>query len=570
MKKALPGWRGLIQLFVVTILPLTLLLLLVIISSITLHERDMRALVGERDERAVQSAAAAIESELHHRTAMITLLSTSLDESPIGEEIHSDFDGGIAYFDSNGDLIKASRSPNLWGWVAQNKQSLALASPPNEDVLFSPSFSDPESGQVFIIISIYSSAQNRVIAGAFTPASLASEVLSAAYPANNHATIFLMDSTRRILFVSGSLAPENLPTDHPGVTESLRGESGTQYVEMAEAEHVVAYSPVPMTGWALILEEEWAHVVSPSLQATQLAPLVFVPVLILAVIALWFGAKQIVQPLQKLESKAAALAMGDFNAINEPVGGISEVQHLQRELTEMARKVQAAQVGLHDYIGAITSAQEEERLRLARELHDETIQSVIALKQRVYLAEKAVSEKAGKASLRKLEGLAEETVQNLRRIIRALRPIYLDDLGLTTALEMLAKEIRSPQVRFSCIGQERRLERTIELILYRIAQEALSNVVRHAGASHASLAINFNDHEIHLEVSDNGSGFILPEAPTDFALRGHFGLLGMKERSELIGGRLVVQSEPKSGTRISIMVPNSEDQTVLHLPDDQD
>ena len=126
----------------------------------------------------------------------------------------------------------------------------------------------------------------------------------------------------------------------------------------------------------------------PELELTLVAPLVLIPPLLFAVAALWFAAKQIVQPLQRLESKAAALAWGDFETIKESVGGISEVQHLQKELTEMSRKVRAAQDGLHDYIGAITSAQEEERARLARELHDDTIQAVIALKQRVQLAQK--------------------------------------------------------------------------------------------------------------------------------------------------------------------------------------
>jgi two-component system sensor histidine kinase UhpB len=358
-----------------------------------------------------------------------------------------------------------------------------------------------------------------------------------------------------LLYVSGTLAPESLPADHPGVAEALRGESGTQYAEMSNAEHVIAYSPIPMTGWALITEEEWGHVVNPSLQATQMAPLVFVPIFILALIALWFGAKQIVQPLQKLESKAAALAAGDFESIKESVGGISEVQHLQKELSEMARKVQAAQVGLHDYIGAITSAQEEERLRLARELHDETIQSVIALKQRVQLAEKLVKDQHGKKSLQELEGLAEQTVENLRRIIRALRPIYLEDLGLVTALEMLARETKSVSVDFHRTGHEQRLERDVELALYRIAQEALSNVARHAKAKSATLNINFSEREIKLEISDDGVGFIMPTSPTDFAPSGHFGLLGMKERSELIGGKFEVESEARIGTRVVIRIP---------------
>ena len=555
MKNIFSSRRGLIQLFAVTVLPLTLLLLLVAFGSVTLHERDMRALVGERDERAVQSAAAAIESELHHRAAIISLLSNSIEETPVNSDLISDFDGGLAYFDSNGGLIKSTPPTGLWDWVAQNKQTLTFASPAHPEAVFSSPFLDPTSKHFFVIVSVYSASRDIILAGAFTPASLATETLSATYPASSHATIFLMDSSRRLLFVSGTLAPESLPADHPGVAEALRGESGTLYTKMSHTEHVVAYSPIPLTGWALITEEEWGHVISPSLQATQMAPLVFIPVFILALIALWFGAKQIVQPLQKLESKATALAWGDFESINESVGGISEVQHLQKELAEMARKVQSAQEGLHDYIGAITSAQEEERLRLARELHDETIQAVIALKQRVQLAEKLVKDQNGKRSLQELEDLAEQTVENLRRIIRALRPIYLEDLGLVTALEMLARETKPLQVDFSRTGPEQRLERDIELALYRIAQEALSNVVRHAKASSATLDIGFSEKEIKLEISDDGVGFVVPASPTDFAPSGHFGLLGMRERSELIGGKFEVKSEAGVGTQLSVRLP---------------
>jgi signal transduction histidine kinase len=555
MKNISPRWRGLTQLFAVTVLPLTLLLLLVAFGSVTLHERDMRALVGERDERAVQSAAAALDSELHHRAATISLLSNSTDESLTNADLISDFDGGLAYFDSSGQLIKSSPPTGLWDWVAQNEENLPFADSTNPEAVFSSPFLDPTSKQFFVIVSVYSPSRDMIVAGAFSPASLASKTFSATYPASSQATIFLLDSSRRLLFVSGTLAPESLPADHPGVAEALRGESGTLYTQLSHEEHVVAYSPIPLTGWALITEEEWGHVVSPSLQLTQLAPLVFVPVFILALIALWFGAKQIVQPLQKLESKAAALAWGDFESINESVGGILEVQHLQKELTEMARKVQAAQEGLHDYIGAITSAQEEERLRLARELHDETIQSVIALKQRVQLAGKLVKDQSGKNSLQELEGLAEQTVENLRLIIRALRPIYLEDLGLATALEMLARETKTLQVDFYCDGQEKRLERDVELALYRIAQEALSNVVRHAKASRATINLNFSEHEIKLEISDDGSGFVVPQSPTDFATSGHFGLLGMRERSELIGGRLEVKSEAGVGTQVTVRLP---------------
>jgi len=565
MKRLLPGWRGLTQLFVVTVLPLTVLLLLIAFGGVNMHQQDMRALVGERDERAVQSAAAALQSELHHRVATISSMAVLSAEDLTFEEIFAttndlanDFNGGIAFLNSDGHLLANKNEDKLWGWISQNTQGLSIASPSNHGPVFSAPVFDPNSKRFFVIISAYSTARNVIVAGAFSPESLAVETLSATYPTGSHVTIYLLDESRRLLFVSGTLAQDSLESDHPGVTEALQGESGVLYVKKDNTEHVVAYSPIKSTGWALITEEEWEMVISPSLQLTQMAPLVVVPAFILALIAIWFGAKQIVQPLQRLESKAAALAWGDFEAIKESVGGISEVQHLQMELTEMSRKVLAAQNGLHDYIGAITSAQEDERMRLARELHDDTIQAVIALKQRVQLVQKLVKDQRGRRSLSELEILAEQTIENLRRLTRALRPIYLEDLGLVTALEMLAREtsqVNQMETDFQKQGHERRLQSEVELALYRIAQEALSNVAHHAKANHAILHFSFSDHEIQLAVSDDGIGFQMPKSPTDFAPNGHFGLLGIHERADLIGARLEIESVIGKGTSLKVVLP---------------
>ena len=562
--------RGLtVQLFATTVLPLTLLLLVIAFGSVYLHEQDMRSLVGERDERAVQAAAASLESELHHRYASITSLvalaelSNDLSFIATTDDLASDFDGGLAYLNDSGQLITTSDTSGPWAWITQTNISLATPSEPQP--VLSSSIPDPRSQRTFVIVSQYSAPLNIIVAGVFSPETLANKTLPASYPANDRVTIYLLDASRRLLFASGPFAAESLPADHPGVNEALRGKSGTSYIQVDGSEHVIAYSPIPSTGWALITEEAWQAVVSPTLQATQMAPLVLVPAFILALVAIWFGAKQIVQPLQQLESKSAALAWGDFNAIQESVGGISEVRHLQMELMQMARKVQAAQEGLHDYIGAITSAQEEERTRLARELHDDTIQAVIALKQRVQLAQKSVKDQNGNQALRELETLAEQTIENLRRLTRALRPIYLEDLGLVTALEMLARETSQAnhlEVNFKRSGQERRLSREVELALYRIAQEALNNVVHHAKAQHTALHIGF-DKEIKLEVTDDGVGFSVPKSPTDFAPSGHFGLLGMMERADLIGGRFEVQSETGRGTRLSVrlVIPSDRSKT---------
>ncbi len=578
MKRFIPGWRGLTQLFAFTILPLTLLLLVIAFGGVNMHQQDMRALVGERDERAVQSSAAALESELHHRIATITSMAVLSSEDLTFDEIFAttndlaeDFNGEMAFLDSDGGLLANTGNDSFWTWVSQNAQSLSLASPSDTspfgddatalstslEPVFSTPILDPNSKRLFVIVSAYSTARDVIVAGAFSPETLAAETLSTTYPTGSHVTIYLLDKSRRLLFVSGALAQETLEPNHPGVTEALQGQSGVLYVKKDKTEHVVAYSPIESTGWALITEEEWEMVISPSLQLTQMAPLVMVPAFILALIALWFGAKQIVQPLQRLESKAAALAWGDFDAIKESVGGISEVQHLQLELTEMSRKVQSAQNGLHDYIGAITSAQEDERMRLARELHDDTIQAVIALKQRVQLAQKSVKDQHGRQSLTELEALAEQTIENLRRLTRALRPIYLEDLGLVTALEMLAREISQNNqqvVDFQKTGQERRFSREVELSLYRIAQEALNNVVKHSKATHANLKIVFDTSEIKLEVSDNGNGFLVPKSPTEFAPNGHFGLMGVHERADLIGARLEIESALGMGTSLKLVL----------------
>jgi len=560
----LPKWRGFTtQLVLLTILPLTLLLLAIALGSVYMHQQDMRALVGERDERALQAAAAALESELHHRATTIASLALfAQSEADLSSErltiadqdLKVDFDGGLAYFDDTRHLLATTNQNGPWTWVEQNKHSLTLASSSDIEPVFSSPFIEPVSNRTFIILSAYS-PRGVILAGAFSPETLAHETLSPSYPATSHATIFLLASSGDLLFISGAHSSEGLSPDQNISQRALRGESSIAYIQKDNTEHVVAFSSIPLTGWALLSDEAWENVGSPSLQLTQVAPLVLIPAFLLALIALWFSARRIIQPLQKLESKAAALAWGDFEGIKEPVGGISEINQLQNELGEMARKVQSAQEGLRDYIGAITSAQEDERHRLARELHDDTIQAVIALKQRVQLIKRTVKDKKTHQSLDELESLSEQTIENLRRLTRALRPIYLEDLGLVTALEMLARETsdnNSLSVSFQKSGQEHRLAGEVELVLYRIAQEALNNVIRHANANNATLHISYDELEVKLELSDNGVGFQIPNSPTDFAPGGHFGLLGMHERAELIGAQLKIESTLGKGTRLTV------------------
>lgn len=205
----------------------------------------------------------------------------------------------------------------------------------------------------------------------------------------------------------------------------------------------------------------------------------------------------------------------------------------------MARKVQLAQQSLRGYLDAITAGQEEERRRLARDLHDDTIQSLIALNQRIQLAQMSTSDEASAARLSTMQQMAEQIVVDLRRLTRDLRPIYLEDLGLIPALKVLARDMSQAMglpVSFRAVGKEHRLPPAVELALYRIAQEGLNNVARHAQAKTAAVGLEFTGAQVCLTVCDDGLGFVLPESPAEMAPAGHFGLLGAQERAEAIGG----------------------------------
>jgi signal transduction histidine kinase len=466
----------------------------------------------------------------------------------------ADFDGGLALIGSDATTLASAE----WRWSGDDAPLADLLRNAKREPTYSKAFTEPGSGDYFMLVAA-AGERSTIAVGAFSATALVRRTLTDAFVAGDQAGVFVVDANDQLLYQSGSLFPSGKLTEHVGVAQALRGESGATYIQTADSgEHVVAFSPIAPVGWALVVEERWERIDSPLLRTTQVAPLLLVPPLLLAVVALLFGIRQIVRPLQALEARAAELAWSRFQAIEQPVGGIAEIRRLQATLIHMAHKVKAAQVSLRDYISAITAGQEEERRRLARELHDDTLQSLIALNQRAQLTRLSVTEPSTVQAMTEIQALTEQTIANLRRVTRALRPIYLEDLGLVTALEMLAREAsQTMNVPVECLrsGPERRLAPEVELALYRMAQEGLSNIARHAQASRATLSITFTPEAVSIIISDSGRGFHVPETPADFAPSGHFGLLGLYERAELIGAQFSIRSTPGQGTQLSIRLP---------------
>lgn len=209
-----------------------------------------------------------------------------------------------------------------------------------------------------------------------------------------------------------------------------------------------------------------------------------------------------------------------------------------------------------DLLRHTVRAQEEERARISRELHDEMAQILTAFTLDLATLQQLVGKRAKAAPiLERLQNQGRQMSQGMRRMVHDLRPALLDDLGLVAALQYLA-ENDAPRLGlstdFETHGAPRRLDPLVETVLYRIAQEALTNVARHAQAQQACLCLEFSPDSAELRVSDPGIGF----EPVSKTGRGSgWGLVGMQERAESTGGRLRVESEPGRGTVISVKIP---------------
>lgn len=228
------------------------------------------------------------------------------------------------------------------------------------------------------------------------------------------------------------------------------------------------------------------------------------------------------------------------------------VQVVLQDVTVEARRRERAEA----YAVAVLQAQEDERLRLARELHDDTIQELIQLGRQLDQLEADYPHPAGREAMSDVRALAEGIISGVRDIARGLRPSVLDDLGLATALRRLCREAgdRSGLDVHAEIEEPGPLPPPVQLVIFRVAQEALSNVERHSGARQVTVGLWRGSAGVALKVADDGRGFQAPEVLDDGVGQG-LGLRGMAERARLVGGTIRIESRPDRGTTLRLLVP---------------
>jgi two-component system, NarL family, sensor histidine kinase UhpB len=234
------------------------------------------------------------------------------------------------------------------------------------------------------------------------------------------------------------------------------------------------------------------------------------------------------------------------------IDGVGETEEVARIELAFLRMMERLEAERRRAGSAALQAQEEERARVARDLHDEVNQSLTGLLLRLEAVREAAPPEL-EDELAETKALANQAMRELLSLARQLRPTALDDLGLAAATAGQVEQLARGDVdaEFAAEGDFSDLSDDAQLVVYRVAQEALSNAARHSGAERVAVKLRRSDGDggVELEVADNGRGFAFAES------EGGLGIAGMRERALLVGGELTIESRPDEGTTVRLAVP---------------
>jgi signal transduction histidine kinase len=544
-----------VQVFLWTIAPLTVLLILFSLTGVGAHQASMRQLAEDENTRLLQVMANSMASEVQSKTSDLQAAAELLGHDYTDAQMrasHLEAAGRVMagsdllLVDNFGKVLGAEPNPPAW---LGNKPPTALL----------PMGVQTSTSLTLTHVLDSPTALWRVPVPEQTAWLMAGEPITelvqssglALHESAHGGSLVLLDGQGQLLYSVGVD-----PTDAVAAGRVTQGESGARFERVGNQDYAIAYAAVPGTDWRILMREPWHGLTTPPILLQQWTPLVLLIAVAVSFLTLLFGLLFVVRPLRLLSDRTRRIGQGDFTAASAAVGGVDEIEDLRQSVDQMAQQIQGYQAGLQSYLHAVTRAQEEERARLARELHDETIQTLTALDHKVQKLQRTLEREPEpiRQSLEELHGMAARATAEVRRFSRALRPLYLEDLGLAPALELLAKE---SGVGFTLVGTPRRVKPEIELALYRIAQESLSNARRHAQATQVEVTLVYAPHQVRLTVSDDGVGFALPEDPSLLARSGHFGLMGMNERAQLIGAQVVIDSAPGEGVAVTVTAPTT-------------
>jgi len=232
-------------------------------------------------------------------------------------------------------------------------------------------------------------------------------------------------------------------------------------------------------------------------------------------------------------------------------------EKLQEQIAERRR----AEAELAEVQRQLAQGREGERLHLAQDLHDGPVQDLYGISYRLAGLKDALRDEAVVQQFGVAQAELHRVIHTLRNISSELRPPTLAPFGLETAIRSHAERFQAVNpnlsVRLDLMPDRQRLAEAVRIALFRIYQQSLSNIVRHAQARHVTVRLAMSDEAAELEVRDDGRGFEVPARWIDLARQGHLGLIGAAERAEALGGKFKVTSAPGEGTRVWVGIPHA-------------
>jgi two-component system, NarL family, sensor histidine kinase UhpB len=283
-----------------------------------------------------------------------------------------------------------------------------------------------------------------------------------------------------------------------------------------------------------------------------LAAIVLLCLVVAALVAVLLRERRRLRPLGKLIEEMEKVDLSrPGQALPSSIDGVGETEEVERLELAFLRMMRRLEAERRRAGSAALRAQEEERARVARDLHDEVNQSLTGLLLRLEAAREAAPPEL-EGELEETKALANQAMRELLSLARQLRPTALDDLGLAAAVAGQVEQLAHGEIaaEFTAEGEFSGLGDDAQLVVYRVAQEALSNAARHSGATRIDVRLRRAEQGgVELEVSDDGRGFAFDES------EGGLGIAGMRERALLIGGELTIESRPEHGTTVRLTVP---------------
>ena len=554
------------------ILPLMIMLVIIFLINVLSYQQIMESLVKARNQELARMAAAGLSQNVQAYSDILAALASTdeirsddpqrqQDALLLADKVVELFDGGAFVLNSKGAITASDREHvdmigQNWAIAPYFQNTRALRQPTFSDIVLNP----VNNAQAIVLtapIMNREGAFQGMVMGAF---SLPSQQLGRELHdlrLGEKGLAYIVDRNGRTIFHTTSANVGQNYSGQLAVDRLQHGEAGGAFLQDSDGQslYVIGFARVQTTGWGMVIHEPWAEVIAPTQPYLRVTLIVLFVGFSLTTALIVLNIQRITAPIAALVKSTTRVARGDFSSRVQE-SSIKEIGELGRSFNIMIDQIARYRAGMRRYVAAVTHSQEDERKRISRDLHDDTVQALVAIGQRIDLCRARMSDGEDIADdLKQVRQMVTETVKDVRQFSRDLRPLALEDLGLVAALQYLVNELGDKMdATLDVSGESGKLLPELEVAIYRIVQETLQNVRKHADASRLSVSVVFTEHNIEIQIQDNGRGFAVPENLSELTRNGSYGVMGIAERVKLLEGDFHIFSQPGQGTRVSVIL----------------